>query len=85
MEPSRISFGFAEVKSIIVEDVFNIINDLNRSGITIILSEQNAHKALSISQWSYVIERGSVVLSGASRDLVNNKKVQHAYLGGGIE
>lgn len=70
---------------IIVEDVFNIINNLNRSGITIILSEQNAHKALSISQWSYVIERGSIVLGGASRDLINNKKVQHAYLGGGIE
>jgi len=70
---------------IIVEDVFNIIIDLNKAGKTIILSEQNAYKALSISQWSYVIERGSVVLSGASKDLINNKKVQHAYLGGGIE
>ncbi len=70
---------------IIVEDVFNIIIDLNKSGKTILLSEQNAHKALSISKWGYVIERGSIVLSGLSKDLVNNKKVQHAYLGGGLE
>lgn len=69
----------------IVSEVFEIIVNLNKKGLTILLSEQNARMALRISDRGYVIERGNILLSGLSEDLSNNKRVQHAYLGGGLE
>ncbi len=66
----------------LVESIFQIIVRINREGTTVLLVEQNAHKALSIANKAYVLENGSVVLSGPAADLKNNPRVKEAYLGG---
>jgi branched-chain amino acid transport system ATP-binding protein len=68
---------------ILVEQIFDIIQDINRQGTSILLVEQNAQMALSIANRGYVMETGRVVLEGKADDLLNDPMVQAAYLGGG--
>lgn len=64
-----------------VDKVFDIIKDYHDSGTTILLVEQNAKKALSIADRAYVLETGSISLSGSASELLNDKAVKKAYLG----
>jgi branched-chain amino acid transport system ATP-binding protein len=74
------SLGLAPI---IVEQMFDTLVALNkRTGLAILLVEQNAALALEISRRAYVLEAGAVVLSGPSADLANDPRVQAAYLGG---
>lgn len=66
---------------IFVKEIFSIIEALHQSGITILLVEQNAKSALTIANRAYVLENGSVVLSGTGQELLENDKVRQAYLG----
>jgi branched-chain amino acid transport system ATP-binding protein len=66
----------------LVTEVFEMIGELNREGVTILLVEQNAHRALEIADRGYVLETGSVVLEGKGSDLLHDSKVKEAYLGG---
>ena len=66
----------------IVEQIFSLIQTLHKEGISILLVEQNAHKALQISERVYVLETGKVVLQGESKQLLGDPHVQAAYLGG---
>jgi branched-chain amino acid transport system ATP-binding protein len=66
---------------ILVEEVFDIIQSINKSGTTVLLVEQNAKKALSIAHRAYVIETGKIVLEGDAKELMNNESVKKAYLG----
>ena len=72
------SMGLAPV---VVKEVFEAIRTLHASGMTILLSEQFARIALAISDRAYIIERGSVVLEGPSKELAKNPGVMAAYLG----
>ena len=72
------SMGLAPM---LVQEIFSIIKEINASGTTILLVEQNAHMALSIANRAYVLETGEVVLSGNAKELANNPDVQKAYLG----
>jgi len=67
---------------ILVEQIFDIIQDINRQGTSILLVEQNAQMALSIANRGYVMETGKVVLEGKADDLLHDPMVQAAYLGG---
>ncbi len=67
---------------LLVDQVFEIIKDINRDGTTVLLVEQNAGKALAISDRAYVLENGNIVLSGTGAELVASEQVQKAYLGG---
>jgi branched-chain amino acid transport system ATP-binding protein len=67
---------------IYVEETFRVIRDLHQEGVTILLVEQNARKALAAADRGYVLETGEIVLSGLSRDLADNPQVKKAYLGG---
>ena len=67
---------------LLVDQVFEIIKDINRDGTTILLVEQNAGKSLAISDRAYVMENGSIVLSGTGAELAASEKVRKAYLGG---
>jgi branched-chain amino acid transport system ATP-binding protein len=67
---------------ILVEQIFDIIQDINRQGTSILLVEQNAQMALSIANRGYVMETGKVVLEGNADDLLHNPMVKAAYLGG---
>ena len=66
---------------ILVEQIFDIIQDINRQGTSILLVEQNAQMALSISQRAYVLETGHIVLNGNSSEIIENPQVRAAYLG----
>ncbi len=63
-----------------VSEIFKIIQDINASGTTVLLVEQNAKKALSIADQAYVLETGNIVLSGKASDLMNDDSVKKAYL-----
>jgi branched-chain amino acid transport system ATP-binding protein len=67
---------------LIVKHVFEIIREINSQGVSILLVEQNARKALAVAHRGYVLETGKISISGTSTDLKSNKKVQEAYLGG---
>jgi len=67
---------------IYVEETFKVIKNLHRQGVTILLVEQNARKALSAADRGYVLETGEIVLSDSSEKLSNNPQVKKAYLGG---
>jgi len=67
---------------IYVEETFRVIRDLHRNGVTILLVEQNARKALAAADRGYVLETGQIVLSGPSQELSTNPQVKKAYLGG---
>lgn len=73
------SMGLAPI---LVQTIFDIIQDINKNGTTILLVEQNAHMALSIADRAYVIETGKVVISGTSQELQESEMVREAYLGG---
>lgn len=66
---------------IYVNEVFEIIKKVSADGVTVLLVEQNAKKALSIADRAYVIETGNIVLSGDAKDLLNNDDIKKAYLG----
>jgi len=74
------SLGLAPL---ITEELFDIIKRLNKSGITIMLVEQNAHAALNIGNRGYVFETGRIVLDGKARELLENEDVREFYLGSG--
>ena len=63
-------------------DIFKIIQEINRQGMTILLIEQNANMALSIADRAYVLETGRVVLEDEAKNLLNNDSIRKAYLGG---
>jgi branched-chain amino acid transport system ATP-binding protein len=72
------SLGLAPL---IVKSIFEIIKEINISGVNILLIEQNAKAALEISDFGYVMETGTIVLSGAGKELLHNDQVRKAYLG----
>ncbi len=65
---------------IYVNEIFEIIQEINKSGTTVLLVEQNAKKALSIADKAYVLETGTIVLSGDAKELMNDDSVKKAYL-----
>ena len=67
---------------LLVTQLFALIGDLNREGLTIILVEQNTNMALASAARGYVLELGTVVLSGPSKELLNDSRLEEAYLGG---
>ena len=73
------SMGLAPI---LVKQIFSIIKEINASGTTILLVEQNAHMALSIANRAYVLETGKIVLSGDAKELAESEEVRKAYLGG---
>ena len=73
------SMGLAPI---LVDEIFDIIETLNKEGTTILLVEQNAQMALSIADRGYVLEVGNIVLTGTGEELLNNSAVKSAYLGG---
>jgi branched-chain amino acid transport system ATP-binding protein len=73
------SLGLAPL---LVQSVFETIQEINKKGTTILLVEQNAYAALQIAHRGYVLENGRIVLSGQAKDLVLDEKVKNAYLGG---
>ena len=72
------SLGLAPL---VVQDLFSIITQINRQGVTILLIEQNANMALKIAHLAYVLETGNITLSGTGAELLANEKVREAYLG----
>ncbi|TKH01158.1 ABC transporter ATP-binding protein [Peribacillus simplex] len=73
------SMGLAPL---LVKQIFNIIEEINKTGTTILLVEQNANLALSIADRAYVVETGKIVLSGKSEELTASEEIKNAYLGG---
>lgn len=66
----------------LVEEIFRVIERINAEGTTILLVEQNAYQAMSIADQAYVLETGSIILTGPAEELKNDPKVKEAYLGG---
>ena len=66
---------------ILVNQIFDIIEEVSKSGTTVLLVEQNAKKALSIADRAYVLETGKIVLSGDAKELLNDDSIKKAYLG----
>ncbi|MGK0720405.1 ATP-binding cassette domain-containing protein [Streptococcus uberis] len=73
------SMGLAPI---FIQEIFDIIQDIQKQGMTVLLIEQNANKALSIADRAYVLETGKVVLSGKGSELLASDQVKKAYLGG---
>ena len=73
------SMGLAPI---FIQEIFDIIQDIQKQGTTVLLIEQNAHKALAIADRGYVLETGKVVLSGTGKELLASEEVKKAYLGG---
>jgi branched-chain amino acid transport system ATP-binding protein len=73
------SMGLAPI---VVQDIFRTLREINRDGLTIFLVEQNVRQALKIAERAYVLETGRIVLEGSGRALLDEPKVQEAYLGG---
>ncbi len=72
------SLGLAPI---VVQQIFSIIKEINKKGVTILLIEQNANMALKTADIAYVIETGNIVLSGSGKELLENDTVKEAYLG----
>ncbi|MCQ2240577.1 ABC transporter ATP-binding protein [Treponema sp.] len=72
------SLGLAPL---VVQDIFSIIKEVNKAGVTILLIEQNANMALKTADLAYVLETGKIVLSGSGKELLENESVKEAYLG----
>ncbi len=66
---------------LLVQEIFSIIRDINKDGVTILLVEQNAKMALDVANRAYVLETGSIAMSGDAHELANDPKVRAAYLG----
>lgn len=73
------SMGLAPL---IVKDIFDIIKDINKTGTTILLVEQNANMALQCADRAYVIRTGAIEIEGSAGDLLNDERIKKAYLGG---
>lgn len=73
------SMGLAPI---FIQEIFDIIQDIQKQGTTVLLIEQNANKALAIADRGYVLETGSIVLSGTGQELLASEEVRKAYLGG---
>ena len=73
------SMGLAPI---LVKEIFSIIQEVNKQGVTVLLVEQNARMALSIANKAYVLENGKIVLSGTGDELANSDEVKKVYLGG---
>ena len=71
-----------ELAPIFIQEIFDIIQDIQKQGTTVLLIEQNANKALAISDRGYVLETGKIVLSGTGKELAASDEVRKAYLGG---
>ena len=67
---------------ILVQSLFDLIADLNRDGLTILLVEQSTHMALQTAHRGYVLELGATVLSGTAEELLADDRLEEAYLGG---
>ncbi|MDO4767819.1 MAG: ABC transporter ATP-binding protein [Pseudomonadota bacterium] len=76
------SLGLAPI---LVRSIFNTVREINRSGVTVILVEQNAKAALKLADRGYVMEVGNIVLADQAGSLLQNEQVRQAYLGGGRE
>jgi branched-chain amino acid transport system ATP-binding protein len=72
------SLGLAPL---VVQDIFAIVREINRQGVTVLLIEQNANMALKTADLAYVLETGNITLSGTGAELLANEKVKDAYLG----
>lgn len=72
------SMGLAPI---MVDKIFEVVRDVSRQGVTVLLVEQNAHRALEMADRAYVLDSGEVALSGPARELLGNPQVQAAYLG----
>ena len=72
------SLGLAPL---VVQDIFTIIQEINRQGVTVLLIEQNANMALKIADLAYVLETGNITMSGTGAEVLANDKVKEAYLG----
>ena len=72
------SLGLAPI---IVKGIFDIIREINKQGVTVLLIEQNANMALKVADYAYVLETGRIQLSGPGRELMANEEVKKAYLG----
>jgi branched-chain amino acid transport system ATP-binding protein len=73
------SLGLAPL---LVKDVFDIIRTINAKGMTVLLVEQNAYAALKVAHYAYVLETGTITLSGTGAELIADERVRQAYLGG---
>ena len=73
------SLGLAPI---VVKGIFDIIREINKRGVTVLLIEQNANMALKIADYAYVLETGSITLSGPGKELLADDNVKKAYLGG---
>ena len=72
------SLGLAPI---VVRGIFEIIREINRQGITVLLIEQNANMALKVADWAYVMQTGSILMQGPGKELAANEEVKAAYLG----
>ena len=72
------SLGLAPL---LVRQIFEIVREINAQGITVVLVEQNAHQALRVAQRAYVLETGTLALSGPAAELARDPRVRQAYLG----
>lgn len=72
------SLGLAPL---VCEDIFRVIRKINKEGVTVLLVEQNAKRALELSDYAYVLETGTISLQGTGEELMNDPRVQAAYLG----
>jgi len=70
------------IAPLIVREIFSVIQQLNESGTTVLLVEQNARAALKVAHHSYVLERGEIVMEGLAGELLDNPRVKEVYLGG---
>ena len=73
------SMGLAPI---MVDAIFEVVRDVHRQGVTVLLVEQNAHRALEMADRAYVLESGELALSGPASELLGDARVQSAYLGG---
>jgi len=73
------SMGLAPL---IIQEIFRIVQEINKTGMTVLLVEQNVRQALRIAQRGYVLETGKIVLEDSGANLLHNPKVVEAYLGG---
>ena len=70
------------IAPLMVREIFNVIQQLNKTGTTVLLVEQNARIALKVAHHSYVLERGEIVMEGLAEELLDNPRVKEVYLGG---
>ena len=72
------SMGLAPI---MVDKIFEVVQDVSKQGVTVLLVEQNAHRALEMADRAYVLDSGEIALSGPAHELLGNPQVQAAYLG----